>query len=95
MYVESTGPKAGDKAILRSLEFFKMQGDPCQLQFYYHAFGSDLGALIVQVSDLMYNVSLESLDVWKEEEMNLKDVGGKYTVSWHNTFLIGCQGFRE
>ena len=82
MYIEASDETDGDKAILRALDFYKMEGSACTLEFYYHAWGANLGQLNVVVAGQVHEVPLTSQDAWRKHEIDLKDVGGLYRVSW-------------
>ncbi|XP_038078478.1 MAM and LDL-receptor class A domain-containing protein 2-like [Patiria miniata] len=81
MYIESSDQSAGDKAILDSLEFYKMEGAACKLEFYYHSLGANLGQLNVAVGGMEYPVELTSEDLWKKHEIDLKTVAGIYKIT--------------
>ena len=55
MYVEASWPrKEGDKANLES-EWFSTTKQECEISFFYHAFGENVGKLEVQVQGEHFN----------------------------------------
>ena len=81
LFIEATRPEEEKTAVLYSLEYYKSPGGSCKLEFYYHAFGSNLGELNVLVADRGHSLSLTSEDVWKKYEIDISDVSGRYRVS--------------
>ena len=80
LFIEATRREEEKKAMLSSLELRKASGGTCQLEFYYHAYGDNLGELNVLIEDDIYAVALVSEDEWKKYEIDLKDVSGEFKV---------------
>eukprot|EP00057_Strongylocentrotus_purpuratus_P021889 XP_011676363.1 PREDICTED: MAM and LDL-receptor class A domain-containing protein 1-like [Strongylocentrotus purpuratus] len=61
MYIETTGQQLRDDAILKSVEFFK-ERTPCNVDFYYHAFGDHVGnlRLIFASDELTHDIGIEN-----------------------------------
>ncbi|XP_022104742.1 MAM and LDL-receptor class A domain-containing protein 1-like [Acanthaster planci] len=86
LFIEATRPEEEKTAVLYSMEYSKLSVSPCKLEFFYHAFGSDIGGLNVWLPGQEYAISLTSEDSWKKYELDLTHVVG--------TFRIAFQGMR-
>ena len=81
LFLETTRADEEKTATLTSFEYYKDAGR-CTLEFYFHAFGSNVGALRVWVQDQMTEIDLSGgQDQWQRGAVNLNDIVGRYTVS--------------
>eukprot|EP00057_Strongylocentrotus_purpuratus_P002097 XP_003723841.2 PREDICTED: MAM and LDL-receptor class A domain-containing protein 1-like [Strongylocentrotus purpuratus] len=89
MYIETTGQRFRDTAILKSVEFFK-ERTPCYVNFYYHAFGDHVGELLLvfAITDGVTHTTWIGTHVneWKHYSC-IYDYFGYYTVSF-----VGVRG---
>eukprot|EP00057_Strongylocentrotus_purpuratus_P014748 XP_011669222.1 PREDICTED: MAM and LDL-receptor class A domain-containing protein 1-like [Strongylocentrotus purpuratus] len=89
MYIETTGQRFRDTAILKSVEFFK-ERTPCYVNFYYHAFGDHVGELLLvfAITDggthttWIVHPSGIHVNEWKHYS-RMFDYFGYYTVSFY------------
>ena len=94
MYLEATGPSANNHASFISPVYIKDSGVACNLSFFYHMYGVDIGTLNVFVTTLLPTSSSGDSDrgnatwtrtgeqgkLWLEGTANLTDIGGSFQV---------------
>eukprot|EP00057_Strongylocentrotus_purpuratus_P025237 XP_011679711.1 PREDICTED: MAM and LDL-receptor class A domain-containing protein 1 [Strongylocentrotus purpuratus] len=93
MYIETTRKNDRDTAILKSVELFK-ERTPCNVDFYYHAFGDNVGELSMAISysytSITYvfvNGQSNLTDSWKHFNVFIPPSLGYYNISF-----IGSRG---
>ena len=94
LYIETTRENVPATATITSLPYFKYESSGCELRFFYHAYGADIGQLSVtidhdagtQASEVIVDGPGDSQDSWKLATLSVPSEQGYYTV--HNEWLL-------
>ena len=86
LYIETTRANEAATATITSFPYYKYSTNNCEVRFFYHAFGANIGQLTVtidhdagQTSEIIVDGNSE--DGWKSASVSVPEAQGYYTVN--------------